>query len=342
MVKYQSYIRLVLFLGLIILSFFVIKPFLIAILIGALLAYLFSGLHNSLQKKIKNKTTPALIICVVVLILLVVVSIFFTNTLVKESYVLFVMGKQKLATGLFTNCENSFCQSVKEFGQDPTLRYQIQDSLKSITNWVIQRGSNFLISIPRFMLNLFVVFFTMFYFLKGGDKMLMNFEVFFRKKKYAIIVKRLREIIHGVVYGYLLIAFIQGAVGGLGFFLFGISSPLFWGVVMGFMALIPLLGTGLIWVPAALFILLDGMFQDSSLLIFKGIGLFLYGLILISGIDNILRPKLMSQKANVHPVVILLGIIGGIFTFGPFGVIIGPLILSLTVVFMEIYLIRGN
>ena len=99
---------------------------------------------------------------------------------------------------------------------------------------------------------------------------------------------------------------------------------------MGLLALIPYVGTGFVWLPAALFIFIDGLSQDSTSLMMKGGGLFIYGAGLISGIDNVIRPKLMGEKAKVHPAIILLGIFGGMLIFGPLGIIIGPVVLALT------------
>jgi len=159
-----------------------------------------------------------------------------------------------------------------------------------------------------------------------------------KKKKYFFLIKRLKEIIHGVVYGYIIVALIQGILGGLGFFIFGINSPIFWGMVMSIFALIPFIGTGVIWLPASLLLIFDGIFQNSNNLLFKGIGLLIYSFIFVSSLDNFLRPKLMSDKAKVHPLILFLGVLGGIFFFGPIGVIAGPLILSLTSVFIDAYL----
>ena len=108
--------------------------------------------------------------------------------------------------------------------------------------------------------------------------------------------------------------------------------------MMALFALIPVLGTGFIWVPAALIIFFDGLAQNSNFLIFKGAGLFLYGLLIVSSIDNILRPKLIGERAGIHPLIILLGVFGGLLLFGPLGVIIGPLVISITTVIAEIYL----
>jgi len=184
----------------------------------------------------------------------------------------------------------------------------------------------------------------MFYFLKDGEQLvgIIGEHMQLRRGEYAYIIQRLQEILSGIVYGYLLIGLIQGALGALGFFLFGVPSPLFWGMVMGFLALIPFLGAGLVWLPAAIFVLSQGLLQDSSWLIFKSIGLAAYGLFIISGADNVLRPKLMGSKAKIHPAIILLGIFGGVFTLGAIGVILGPLLLSLTVVLMDVFLAKKN
>ena len=91
--------------------------------------------------------------------------------------------------------------------------------------------------------------------------------------------------------------------------MFGIPSTVFLGVVISFFALIPAIGTGVIWVPASLFLLLDGIFQGSDAGILKGIGLFVYCFIFVGSVDNILRPKLMGDKAKVHTAIIMLGIL---------------------------------
>lgn len=324
------------------LSLYIIRSFLLAIFVGALLAYIVYPVYLWLLKKVKNKTASALLICVLVFLLLVIPSIFFVENVITESYFIFVTAKQRLASGLFENCHNSFCQSLKAFGHEPNVAFHVQEAIKTATNWVIERGSSLLFGLPKVLLNLFIVFFTFFYFLKDGEFLLnrLNHYLSMHQEKYNIVLRRLKEIIHGVVYGYLLIALIQGALGGLGFFFFGVSSPLFWGAVMALLALIPYLGTGIVWVPASIIMFLDGMFQDSQWLMIKAVGLFLYCLVFVSTLDNVLRPKLIGQKAKIHPVVIMLGIFGGLFVFGPLGVIVGPLLLSLTTVFIDVYILE--
>ncbi len=325
------------------LSFFIIKPLLVALFIGALLAYAFYPLYTFTVKKTGKPTISSLLVCFLVLLIVIIPAGLLIKVLIGESYSLYVLVKQKLAVGLFTNCTTELCTALSDFSQSEWFSSQLKEIARTTTNTVIGKGSAFLVNIPRLAINLFVVFFTLFFFLKDGEALLNKLHNYFqlRHKNYRLILGRVKEIVHGIVYGILLIALIQGIFGALGFFLFGIPSPLFWGLVMGFFALIPAIGTGVIWVPASLILLLDGVFQNSTPMILKGIGLFVYSFIFVGSIDNILRPKIIGDKAKVHIAIVMLGIFGGILLIGPLGVIVGPLVLSLTTEIMRIYL-AGN
>ncbi len=339
-IKYRNYIPIAITLILVIVAFLIVRPLLISIFLGGLLAYLLYPLHRTILKKIKNKTLSSLIICSLVVLVVVVPGFFFVRTLVSESYVLYLLVKQRLAVGIFEGCTHNICQVVESFSQTPGVQFQIQEATKFVTDWIIRTGSNALVTVPRILLNLLVMFFTLFYFLNDGKAFMLKLEGYFsyQHKKYLMIIKRLKEIVDGVVYGYLFVALLQGALGALGFFIFGVPSPIFWGVVMAFLALIPLLGTGAIWGPAAAILFLNGLFQNSNSLVFKGIGLLIYSVIFVASLDNFIRPKLIGDKAKVHPALVLVGIFGGILFFGPLGVIVGPLILSLTAVSLETYI----
>ena len=340
MVKYKEYLPFLLLAILLVVSFLIVKPFLLSLFLGALLAYVFYSPYKKISSKIKNESFSAFLICLIIFIIFLIPGFFFVKTLINESYLLYILAKQKLATGVFSNCDNNFCQMVKDIGQSSQINQQIKGGVKSLTTLIIKRGSDFLLSLPNMLISLFVIMFTIFYSLKDGMKSIdgLGNILSMKKKKYAFLIKRLKEIIHGVVYGYVVVALIQGVLGGIGFFLFGVSSPIFWGMVMAIFALIPFIGTGIVWIPASLLFIFDGVFQGSNSLLFKGIGLLIYCFIFVSSLDNFLRPKLMSDKAKVHPFVLFLGVLGGLFFFGPIGVITGPLILALTSVFIDAYL----
>jgi len=339
-IQYKSYVPIILFVLLVVLSFFILKPLLLAIFVGALLAYAFYPLYTFTLKKTGKPTISSFLVCFLVLLIVIIPAGLLIKLLIQESYLIYVLVKQKLAVGLFSNCTTELCLAISDFGQSEWFSSQLKEITRATTNAVIGKGSAFLLNLPRLAVNLFVVFFTLFYFLKDGESLLKRLHNYLQlqQKNYALIQERVKENVHAIVYGFLLIAMIQGIFGALGFFLFGIPSPLFWGVIMAFFALIPAIGTGVIWVPASLILILDGVFQDSTSLILKGVGLLVYSFIFVGSVDNLLRPKIIGDKAKVHVAIIMLGIFGGILLIGPLGVIIGPLVLSLTTEIMKVYL----
>lgn len=335
----KRYIPVILLTLLFILSFFILKPFFISLCLGAILAYVFYPFHQKLSEKIHSPAVSAIAICLFVLLVIITILALLSNSLIQQSYGVFLVGKQTLATGVIEDCSSRVCQNLAAFFSDPNVKSYLHDSLKAVTSSVIKKVSAFFLSLPRFLLNIFVAFFTMYYFLRDGPAFKKTLPSFLNleKAKFEFILKRLKEVLNGVIYGYLVVALLQGAVGALGFFLFGVSSPLFWGVIMAFFALIPFLGTGIIWVPASLFLIFTGIFNDSTSLIIRGVGLFIYSLIFVASLDNYLKPKLMGEKAKVHPAIMMLGLFGGVFLFGMVGVILGPLLLALTLIFFQVY-----
>jgi predicted PurR-regulated permease PerM len=122
----------------------------------------------------------------------------------------------------------------------------------------------------------------------------------------------------------------QGILAALGFWLFGVPSPFVWGVMVVFAALVPILGSPLGWVPAAVYLYLNGPFWPA-------VGLALYGTVVISGADNVIKPLLLKGTAQIHPMLGFLSILGGVLSFGPAGLLIGPVVLSLVLSALRIY-----
>ena len=327
---------------LVLLSLVIVKPLLLAILMGMLLAYVFTPVYRLVTKKIKQDTIAAVLVCFFVLLLLIIPGFFLVKLFVKESYVIYLIAKQKLAVGIFNGCEKDFCVTIQNLLYEPEIHFYLQTILKSAANYVVEKGTSFIVSIPQVILNIFVMFFTMYYFLKEGGVFVDNLNNYLRlhNKKYVHILNRLRDIVKGIVFGYGIIAIMQGMLGALGFWIFGISSPLVWGVIMTFLALIPFLGTGFVWVPAALLLFFEGMVKNSTVLMVKAAGLFVYSLLFVSTLDNFVRPKVIGNRTKIHPLIVMMGIFGGIMLLGPVGVIVGPLVLSLTMVFIEVYVLE--
>ena len=344
---YTKILFFVLFIIILLTAFYIIKPFLAAVIAGATIAYLSYPLYKKIQNRIPNKNIASLIVTVFIALLITLPFIILLGLISKEAYVAYTkLSQQKLGTNFLDivcmNENSFFCRSVKSFIAllpEASLDYYLQATIKKITDFVIKNVSEFLVSIPSIILYFFVMMFVIYYLLKDGESIANRIKSILPLKeshKHKVIEK-FHNVAYAVFYGNLSIAILQGILGSIGFLIFGVPSPLLWGFVMIPFALIPYFGTAIIWFPAALNLIFNGMLQNDNSFIIRGILLILYSLLIISSIDNLLKPKLIGTKAKVHPVLILLGVLGGLNLFGFIGLILGPVILALLMTFVSIY-----
>lgn len=345
---YRGYLFIILLVLVIYISYLIVKPFIAALLASAVLAYIFYPLYVKLNKKLKRKNVSAFIISLLIIVILTVPLLFLLNSLTKESQFVYIKTKQIFTTGdiLSLRCapedESMLCRVsdwAGDFLSKPNVRYHVEDSIKRLTTVVSKKASEFVFSIPTILLNIFVAFFTTFYLFRDGDKViekakgLMPLKSQHQKK----MLYELDETTYAIIYGSLLIAVIQGAVGAFGFFLFGISSPITWGILIAIFALVPFIGTAFIWLPVSAVLIVQGFSTNSQSTIMRGIGLLLFSAFVVASMDNLLKPYLIGKRAKIHPVLVLLGVLGGLALFGFIGFIIGPLVLALLITFLEIY-----
>lgn len=199
--------------------------------------------------------------------------------------------------------------------------------------------TTFVLTIPLIIAEIFIILIITYFILKSWEnilKKLINL-LPMRKKTIKKLIKQFGNITHTVVYAQLFVVSVQGIVGALGFYLAGVPFPIFLGVLLAFCALIPAVGTAIIWVPISVSLILIGYLSHNYWVLIKGVGLFLYGLLIISMIDNILLAKIVRAKAKVNPIVIIIGVIGGASLLGVVGVFIGPILLPLLITYFETF-----
>ena len=139
----------------------------------------------------------------------------------------------------------------------------------------------------------------------------------------------MHEVTRAIIYGFFLVALLQGVIMAGTFYFADVTSPILWGVVVGLLALVPIIGGAVVWIPAMLIKFAGGSSGDAIAIAIGGI--------IVSSIDTFLKPKIVGDKASIHPILIVLGILGGISVFGFAGIIIGPLILALVVTSVQMY-----
>ncbi|NQV09443.1 AI-2E family transporter [Candidatus Woesearchaeota archaeon] len=341
--KGSRYLTIALFLFLAYISWLVLKPFVVTIISSGLLAYVFYPLYEKLVAKTGKKRISSIIMTLIILLLILVPFVFVTNMLTKEAYSSYVMIKERFGDdgSLKLDCENPslICTLSSYMFTDSGFSSYLTEIVQKGSSYIINSTSNFLFSIPGRFLELFVLLFVLYYLFVDGE--------YFMKKAWAFlpiksshkenIAKKVSNITYAVIYGYILTALLQGAVAGIGYFVVGLSSPLLWTIMTALVALLPFFGSAIVWFPISVYIFINGLLSSSPLMMGKGVGLFIYGIIIISGIDNIVRPKLIGGKSKVHPAIVLIGVLGGLVAFGFIGILLGPLILVLLTTFMEIY-----
>ncbi|MEW5772875.1 MAG: AI-2E family transporter [Thermodesulfobacteriota bacterium] len=212
---------------------------------------------------------------------------------------------------------------------------EIQSNILSLSRRMGQElltfGTHFLGNAVYILFHFLLMLFILFFLLKDGRHWLDTLRRLtpLRRHQEDAIIDSLRKVSRAVLVGGLLVALLQGLVGGVGLALVGIPG-LFWGTMMGFASLIPVVGTGLIWIPATAWLLVEGNWQGAVFLL-------LWSGLLVTSIDTFLRPYFMRGASGVSTLFIFLAVIGGLQTFGALGILYGPLILSFTMAMINIY-----
>lgn len=323
--KVSKYVFIAVLLILLYLAFLLVQPFFTYIFLGLILTIAVYPFYAWFSKRFKNKKVSSVIVIVLILLIIIIPSFFIVSALVKQS-VSFI---NTLDTASF---EKVNVYAVKFLGPKADIKSSLDEVLVNVKDFVLKSAFSIAGSVAEIILGLFVMFFIMYYGFVEGGKWFSEIKEFFPfgKQRREKLVRGIKNVTQGVIYGQIFIALLQGTLGGIGFFIVGIKNPVFWGFVMTIFAFLPVIGTGLVWAPAAITLLANGN-------IWWGIFLAIYGFFIVSGIDNVLRPKIISGKGRIHPIVALIGLLGGLKVFGFLGIIIGPLIAALFITMAEFF-----
>lgn len=180
---------------------------------------------------------------------------------------------------------------------------------------------------------LLIAFVALFYLFRDGDIILERLKSLLplRREEAEELLERVHKMIISTLYGGVLVALVQGGLGGLGFFIVGLPSPIFWGMVMALLSLLPIVGAYLVWVPAALWL----FFGKGET--WRALFLFGWGLGVVSTVDNILRPLFIGTRTKVHPLLLFFAILGGIKAFGIIGIVAAPVIVAFALAMLDFY-----
>ena len=201
------------------------------------------------------------------------------------------------------------------FGMDPaTVGPLIASQLQRVGSMVATRTMGFISGLGGWLLQLGVAVFTLFYLLRDGPQLIVELRraVPLDNDRIDQLLQRARDVTRATVLGNVLVAIVQGTLGGIGFAIVGLPAAALWGTIMGFMSLIPLVGPAIIWIPGAIYLALSGSLARALLLVAMGV-------FVIGTVDNLLRALFVGGRARVHSLVVFLSVLGGLFVFGAVG-----------------------
>jgi predicted PurR-regulated permease PerM len=324
------------------LSFGIFSPFLHTFILAAVLAAIFHPVQRRLVDRLgRSQTMASLVVLGVVVFCLALPAAFFLGGLATQGAESVARINSWLSTANLSDLVHaSPLQSVLDWARSrfPDLvltEAEIQSSILALSRRTGQEllafGAQFLGNAVYILFHFLIMLFILFFLLKEGPQWLETLRRLtpLRRRQEDAIIDTLRRVSRAVLVGGLMVALLQGLAGGVGLALVGIPG-LFWGAMMGFASLIPVVGTGLIWIPAAAWLLIQGSWQSAVFLL-------LWSGLLVTSIDTFLRPYFMRGASGVSTLFIFLAVIGGLRTFGALGILYGPLILSFTMAMVNIY-----
>jgi predicted PurR-regulated permease PerM len=350
--EFTRYFFLLAILVVIGLFFWVISPFFNILIYAALIAVIFTPMHNWISKRCgKFRSLAAFLSTAVVVLMFWIPMTLFGILLAQEAVSAYQLLVEKLAV---VNLDFLNLQRLNELPwigeplQNFSVKYGFQDFFASIeidlytliqdagealSTFIVNQTGAIVFSLGTTVMYSFILTLTVFFFFRDGDDV-----IDFIKEISPLptshedeIETKLRETTYGIAIGNFGTSMLQGVMGGLGFAIAGVDNVIFWTSVMIFGSLIPYIGASIVWAPVALSIILFGEVP------FWGWFLGLWGFFVVSSVDNFVRPILIGGSAKMHPLSTFLVVLGGILIFGIKGIIFGPLILGLTITILHIY-----
>jgi len=310
-------------------------PFLSVLTWALTLAALFVPMQRWFESKLKHAGLAAIVSILLIGSIVIAPAIFVGEQLVLQA----VKGSQLIETKVNSGEWQKSLESQPELAPIVSKIERIIDlpkMLKTFTAWLGAAAGNVVKASIFQILGLCLVFYVLFFFLRDRQLVLnsiMHLSPLSQVEMGRLFI-RVGDTIHATVYGTFAIAAVQGFLGGLMFWWLDLPAPFLWGLVMSLLAIVPILGTFVIWAPAALFLALEGNWGSA-------ITLALWGMLIVGTIDNLLRPIFVGNRLKLHTVLAFLSVVGGLIVFGPAGLILGPVTLTITIALLEIWFNRN-
>ena len=311
-------------------------PFVPALSWALALAVLFMPLQRWLESTV-NRPNLAASVCVLVIGLIVIVpATLMGQRLVSEAVASADTIRAKVESGEWQRVLDHYPQ-VAPITQRLERQIDLPGTVSTIAAWLTNALASFVRGSVLQAIDVLLTFYLLFYFLRDRREVLQSLRALSPLSEASMdgLISRVSDTIHATIYGTLAVAAVQGTLGGLMFWWLGLPAPVLWGLAMGVLAVVPVLGAFIVWIPAALFLALQGSWGRALILT-------LWGTVVVGGIDNLLLPILVGNRLKLHTILAFLSVVGGLMMFGTAGLILGPVVLTVTTVLLEIWRHRAE
>lgn len=311
---------------------FIVRPYLNSLVLAAVFAVVFYPLYQGIKRVTRYESLASFATVLIISILVLIPLLFFATLVFNEARGLYIATLQGNEAVTLQTLINGIERGVEKIVPNSFGFLNLSQYVKQALEWMISNMGSAFSSVAEGFVSFALSLFMLYYILKDGQKIrkfLINHSPL--PDGYDVqILDRVHDAVNSVIKGSLTVAIIQGIATGTGFFLFGVPDSALWGGVATIAALVPTLGTTLVIGPGIIFLLATDH-------IGAGLGLAIWGMFAVGMIDNMLGPKLIGRNTHIHPLIIFLGVLGGISLFGPIGFLIGPLVFSILFVLIDAY-----
>ncbi|MES2879751.1 MAG: AI-2E family transporter [Pseudomonadota bacterium] len=319
----------------------ILLPFYGAIMWGVIIALLFEPVYRRLLPRLKGRRTPAALLTLLIVLVIVILPLaLISAALAREAAAVY----QRLQSGelnptlffhgLFDTLPNWITALLDRFGlvDFSTLQRRLSAALAQGSQLIATQAFSIGQVTFEFLTSLGIALYLAFFLIRDGHSVggTVRRAIPLALDHKRELFSKFTTVIRATVKGNLLVAVIQGALGGIAFWFLGVGAALLWGVLMAFLSLLPAVGAGLVWLPVAIYLFITGA-------MWQGIALVAWGVLVIGLVDNLLRPVLVGKDTRMPDYVVMITTLGGMAVFGINGFVLGPVIAAMFIAVWHIY-----
>ncbi|GAB4564019.1 MAG: AI-2E family transporter [Rhizobacter sp.] len=322
----------------------ILLPFFGTILWACIIALLFTPLYRWLLPRLRHKNNPAALLTLAVVVVIVIVPFAIVSAaMAREAMGIYnrvQSGEWNLALHLRQLFDSLPAPAVSLLGlfdlaDFDTLQRRLTEAASEGSQFIATRAFSIGQNTFEFVVNLFITVYIAYFLIRDGDELAkaVRRAIPLSAGHTRELVDKFTTVIRATVKGNLLVAAVQGALGGLAFWYLGVNGALLWAVLMAFLSLLPAVGAALVWAPVAIYFLVTGA-------IWQGLALAAYGVLVIGLVDNLMRPFLVGKDTGMPDFVVMITTLGGMAVFGINGFVIGPTIAAMFIAVWHIYAVK--